>query len=174
MTRKDQILKEISIKSKVSNDEKLIALIRVEIDNDYTIYAKSQYFYDLFSRFGVSDESINGYYAHHLPQLDEPENQDLKEYYDNFSRYQDKRLFVDTQNTKPNLSFLRSTKINEGISFKLGSNTIYSKDTLDYFNKATTRIIKDIASKFKTRGNTNIKITSEVSEAIFKWVLNKY
>jgi hypothetical protein len=47
MTRKDQILKEISIKSKVSNEEKLIALIRVEIDQEYTIYAKSQYFYDL-------------------------------------------------------------------------------------------------------------------------------
>ena len=168
MTKKDQVLQEISIKSKVSNDEKLIALVRVEIDKDYTIYAKSQYFYDLFSRFGISDESINGYYAHHLPQLDEPENKDLKEYYDNFSRYQDKRLFVDTQNTKPNLSFLRSTKINEGISFKLGSNTIYSKDTIDYFNKSTTRIIKDIASKFKTQGNTNIKITSEISEAIFK------
>ena len=174
MTRKDQILKEISIKSKVSNDEKLIALIRVEIDQEYTIYAKSQYFYDLFSRFGISDESINGYYAHHLPQLDEPENQDLQQYYDNFSRYGDKRLFADTQNTKPNLSFLRSSKINEGISFKLDSNSIYSKDSIDYFNKSSQRIIKDIASKFKTRGNTNLKITSEVSEAIYKWISKIY
>ena len=140
MTRKDQILKEISIKSKVSNDEKLIALIRVEIDNDYTIYAKSQYFYDLFSRFGVSDESINGYYAHHLPQLDEPENQDLKEYYDNFSRYQDKRLFVDTQNTKPNLSFLRSTKINEGIS--IGSLNKSALKTFEQIQKADQAKIK--------------------------------
>ena len=169
MTKRTERLNKLILKSKVKNENQLIAVLELRIGSKYSIVAKSQYFHDLFKRFGESEETINGFRAFDYLPNETTNNTDFQKYHEYFNKYQN-TLFNNTSNTVPNLSFLRAVKINEGIEFNLNPDLIYTTENLKRFIDQSSTIIKQISSEFKTDGNLTLEITTKKGERILKWL----
>jgi hypothetical protein len=154
-----QVIKKISLKDKTRN--KTIVTLRFARDEDgFRIYCKSPVLETYFKRISNNTKyeeeyEWNGFIGYQAPALSR--SRDLSRAFDNW-HFND--LF--TGSNIPNLSWMKSIGIKDGITFIFSDRPIHSDD-YKTFVEQTLKIVERFYNEYIRPKATTGKITSKLS-----------
>ena len=154
-----QVIKKITIQDKPNN--RTVVVFRFGRDEDgLKIYCKSRMFETYFKRVsdGIKMHDGNEWYGNEgysVPSTSR--NRDLSRAFDNWGYNE---IFVS--DSIPNISWLRTVGLKDGISFTFRNEPIHSEDYKTYIEK-TLKLVEQYYNDYIRPKSTTGRITSKLS-----------